>query len=424
MKSLQFISRPSFFSYILQKPLLSVSILNVCIFLGLFRLTNFNFYLSQFVGLPVEINRTGGNAFNFTNYLIPAVVLFYLICKGTALYTNWKSLWPYYSLITIYILGYIFSPFPVFSWLVYQLVFIGVALILHIATRKVSNHFTHRFKRGTSFVFWVGILFVLFCLYQIFAQQSLSTFFLNYNDAFNHSLDQYGIMKQRFGYLLGFLVSYAFFIIKDYRLKLVLLMMLVLAGLGIRSFILGFAGASILFSVKRPLLFLGFAVFGLVSYALVFKTYFANIIFDTRFYSYFNALQIIKAFPFGVGLGGYPVYTETFMSNLLADIYNVNAVQDYIPNAPESDIVHLLASLGAVLGGIHLLIQGRIVWLTYRFQSYLGPFEKCILYYFTFMTFYGISEDSIFSINYWVFFGISTGICSAYIYKKKKQTPL
>ena len=97
---------------------------------------------------------------------------------------------------------------------------------------------------------------------------------------------------------------------------------------------------------------------------------------------------------------------------------NVNALLDFVPTAPESDIVHILGSLGVGLGLVHLFIQGRIVWFSFVKKNRLRSFEKCILFYFCFMTFYGISEDSMFSINYWIFFGLSSGIIANVLKRK------
>ncbi|MEL6122258.1 MAG: hypothetical protein AAFR14_00940, partial [Bacteroidota bacterium] len=121
----------------------------------------------------------------------------------------------------------------------------------------------------------------------------------------------------------------------------------------------------------------------------------------------------VQKFPFGVGLGGYPVYTELNARALFGSFYNVRAVLDFVPIAPESDLVHLFGSLGLVCGALHLLVQFRIVWYSLRWQGLFGPFQKAILFYFCYMTFFGISEDNIFSINYWIFFGVATGVVSA-----------
>lgn len=397
---------------------LTFSVLNVCIILALLRLTNLNYYLSVWLGFETEINSTGGNAFNFSNYIIPVVLIVFAISQSRLWTTNWKQLWPFFALAAIYLLSYFLSPMTIPAWTAYQLVFICAAVVMHIVSRKVAQDFTPRFRFGQRWFFVACILFVVFCVYQMVSQVPISYLFSEYNDSFVNSLDDFGVMKQRFGYLLGFLVSYCIYVIKDLRWKVPILALLVFAGFGIRSYLLGLTGAFLIFSVKNPLRFAGVLALALFAMVFVLKGYFQNIVFDTRFYSYYNAYHIVETFPFGVGLGGYPQFTETFMTNLLARIYNVNAVLDYIPSAPESDIVHIFASLGAVLGGLHLLIQGRLVYYALIFQKKVRPFEKCILFYFCFMTFFGISEDSIFSINYWIFFGISSGIISSVLHRK------
>ncbi len=398
-----------------------LNVLNICVILALLRLTNFNYLLSIFLGLPTEINHTGGNAFNFTNYIIPLVLFVYLISRRDVIRTNWGALWPFGVLISIYLFNSLASPYVNISWMVYQMVFIGSAIVMHLVARKVSNYYSQRFEKGLFLFFWLCIAFVIFCTYQVLTEVSLAYAFSEYNDAFVHGLDDFGVMKQRFGYLLGFLVSYALFVLRHPFWKYSVIFILLFAGFGIRSYILGLTGAALIFSARRPFRFLVVSAIALFLSIVVLKSYFGNLLFDTRFYSYLNAFHIVQFFPFGVGLGGYPVYTEMFMNNLLAQFYNVNAVLDYIPTAPESDIVHIMASLGILLGSVHLLIQTRLVYYTFKMLHSFRSFEKCVLFYFCFMTFYGISEDSIFSINYWIFFGLSSGIVSSALYRKNKQ---
>ena len=152
---------------------------------------------------------------------------------------------------------------------------------------------------------------------------------------------------------------------------------------------------------------------------LFFHSVLEQLVFDSRYYSFLNGWDIVQRFPFGVGLGGYPVYAEEFSHNLFARFYHVNVTLDFLPTAPESDLVHIFGSLGWFLGSIHLLIQGRILWYTYRLAGVMNEFGKTILFYFCFMTFFGISEDSIFSVNYWIFFGIASGIISSLLYRKR-----
>ena len=135
-----------------------------------------------------------------------------------------------------------------------------------------------------------------------------------------------------------------------------------------------------------------------------------NVLLDTRFYAYMNAFDIAQRFPFGVGLGGYPVYTENNNSELFASFYNFNAALDYVPNSPESDVVHIFGSLGLGFGLTHILIQVRLLILGFLRQQKMFRFEKCMYFYFVFITFFGISEDTIFTVSYWIFFGITSGI--------------
>jgi len=231
------------------------------------------------------------------------------------------------------------------------------------------------------------------------------------------SLDDFGIVKQKYGYLLGFVLAYSLFIIKSRSLKILAITLAIITGWGIRSFVIGSIVALLLYLVRRLNRIVVIIGLALAGFFFLWSDVIMSLIYDTRFSSYLNAFHIIQEFPLGVGLGGYPVYTELFHRDLYSSFYDVSALLDYIPLAPESDLVHLLGSLGPWLGGVHLFIILRIVWLGFRLQDEMNAFEKCILFYFTFMTFFGISEDSIFSINYWVFFGLASGIIAKITYQ-------
>lgn len=400
---------------------IKLSLINFFIFIGLLRLTNFNYYLSKLLGFETTVNHTGGDAFNFINYIAVFSLVAVLFVKREYIRTKWSSLLPYGVLIIVYTVNIIVAPFGNVTWYFYQLLFIVVAMVLHIYVRSSSGTFSPRLRRGIEAFYWVLIAFVVFCLVQILLQHSVGYYLIEFNDAFVHSLDDFGIMKQRFGYLLGFLLSYTLFIKKRRSTQILVLILLICTGFGIRSFIIGTFGALAVFTIRNPRYFIAFGMMSVTSIYLLSAHYFDNLLFDTRFYSFYNAYDIVLKFPFGVGLGGYPVYTETFSRNLFAQFYNVNAILDFIPTAPESDIVHLFGSLGLVGAVTHLTIQGRMVWHSFALQRMFNPFEKCILFYFCFMTFFGLSEDSMFSINYWIFFGISTGVISAALRRRKAQ---
>lgn len=396
---------------------LSIPVIAAFIFLAIIRLTNFNFILSNLVGFETEINELGGNAFNFINYAGAALTGIVLFSKVTSIRTRWISLWPFFILFIIYSANALFAPYSNTTWFFYQLIFLATAFILHIYAQNCTLDYSGRLRKSLGLVYWLLVVWVVFALFQILSQHSLSYFLTEYNDAFVQSLDDYGIMKQRFGYLLGFLLSFSFFISKSRLAPLVVLLVL-FTGFGIRSFIIGLTGATLVFSLRNPIRLGVILVLSIFFYFLFLQPYFDNLVFDTRFYSFLNAFHIIQTFPLGVGLGGYPVYTEIFHSQLYANFYNVNALLDFVPTAPESDIVHILGSLGVGLGLVHLFIQGRIVWFSFVKKNRLRSFEKCILFYFCFMTFYGISEDSMFSINYWIFFGLSSGIIANVLKRK------
>ncbi len=389
--------------------------------MALLRLTFFDFYLSIALGFPVEINALGGSAFNFVNYISFAGLVVVMITCGRAISTSWSSLQQYAVLVLLYLINLGTAPYIDPSWVLYQLVFIAIAIVVHIYIIKIEDWNDRLFYRKTIWIYSLLMCLVVFCLAQILIQYSVSYYFEEFNDAFVHSLDDFGIMKQRYGYLLGFLLAYSLFMIKNRTAQGGLILIILLSGFGIRSFIIGMLGALLVFSLTNRRRLLLVSVFAAIIIYFVKDHYFDNIIYDTRFYSYANAYNIMTNFSFGVGLGGYPIYTEIFNRQIFADFYNLNAILDYVPIAPESDYVHLFGSLGLILGSIHLAVQARLMWVIVRLQKIARPFEKCLIFFFSFMMFFGLGEDSMFTIYYWIFFGLASGVVTILLQRQKKQ---
>lgn len=396
-----------------------LGIINAFIVIGLLRLTNLNYYLSQLIGLEVTVDNLGGGAFNFNNYAAVGFLLVLIPAKLIWTSGRWHTAGSIYALMAIYLVNALIAPFVNPSWVLYQLLFLTVALVLHIYVQHVEATFVNRFYRGAKVIFWIGLLLMIFSTVVIFSQHSFSYYLSEFNEVFVQSLDDYGIVKQKYGYLLGFMVAFAIYMVKSRPIKLMVFLLAILSGWGIRSFMIGCIGAFLLYMIRKANRIFVLTLLVGVGFFFLWSDVIMSLVYDSRFYSYLNAFHIVQEFPFGVGLGGYPVYTEQFQRQLFASFFDVSALLDYIPLAPESDVVHLLGSLGPWLGGLHVLIILRIVWLGYRLQGVMDDFQKCILFYFTFMTFFGISEDSIFTINYWVFFGLASGIISRLLYLQR-----
>ena len=396
-----------------------ISIVSFFLFMALLRLTFFDFYLSQLFGFPVEINALGGGAFNFVNYISFLGLLVVFVHQGPKMSTFWPSLSQYGVLVVLYSINFVLSPYIDSSWYLYQLIFIMMAIVVHIFIFKLRDWDDRLFYRRTIWIFWLMFALVVFCTIQILLQYPLSYYFTEFNDAFVHSLDDFGIMKQRYGYLLGFLSAYTLYMVRNKHIKIPILLILLFAGFGIRSYMIGMIGALFVFNIGSLKRVIAASAFAFIAIFLLKDQYFDNIIYDTRFYSYANAWNIINNFPFGVGLGGYPIYTDIFNRQIFADFYNVNAILDYVPIAPESDYVHLFGSLGLALGSLHLLVQARLVWLTLQLKALARPFEKCILFLFCFMMFFGLGEDSMFTVYFWIFFGLATGVITSLLFRRK-----
>ena len=397
------------------------NVLSFFMVIGLLRLTNMNYYLSKMMGLETQINNTGGDAFNFVNYLGVGALVVIIISKLTRITLSWASAKWIYSLIGIYLINGFIAPYTNLTWLIYQVLFLLIAIVVHLLTLKVADVYLPSFQKSMQIIFILGLVFLAFTLIVILSQVSIANYITEFNDSFVQSLDDFGIMKQRFGYFIGFLLSYAIFIEKRISYRVTAIALIMCTGFGIRSFILGLIGAGFVFTIRTPKYFIAFATILGISFYILLSQYFELLIYDTRFYPILNALDIVQKFPFGVGIGGYPVYTEENARILFGEFYDVRAILDFIPIAPESDLVHIFGSLGLGLGLLHLLIQFRIIWLSYRLQDLMDPFHKCILFYFAYMTFFGISEDNIFSINYWIFFGVASGIVTYLLHKRRTQ---
>jgi hypothetical protein len=298
-----------------------------------------------------------------------------------------------------------------FYWVMYQLLFIGIAGFLHLIISGKSQYYDRIIQNG-AFTFFVmaWILFIIFLTVQLYSQFSVSYIIEEYNDSFVNSLNSFGVMKQYYGYTAGFLLMYSVFILDRKWVKLLIISLVTLTAFGIRSFLIGLFGAIIIHAFKSPLRLFWIVFITLIAVFFLWEDVMMNLLFDTRFYAYMNGFDIIRQFPFGVGLGGYHEYTEINNRDLFANLFNINAALDYVPNSPESDMVHIFGSLGFVLGLIHLIIQLRLIVLGILQQAKMASFEKCMFYYFVFMTFFGLSEDTIFTVSYWIFFGIASGI--------------
>ena len=70
--------------------------------IGLLRLTNLNYYLTQAIGVDVAVDNLGGGALNFNNYFGVAFLSIIALTKVFKVEARWKSAWPIYALMFIY----------------------------------------------------------------------------------------------------------------------------------------------------------------------------------------------------------------------------------------------------------------------------------------------------------------------------------
>lgn len=395
----------------LNKKAITINVVVLFLILGLLRLLPFNFYASILVGHDVVIDNKEGNAINFINYLSVITVIIVALIKLPHIKTRWTSLWPFGLFAVLYISNFFFAPYTDPSWVIYQLSFILIASILHLLIVDNSSRVSqlHLSPVLTLFI-TLCVVFFMFSAVMFFSQNSLSYILDQYNDSFVGTLNSFGVMKQYYGYVAGFIILYACLLIEQKWTKAFVILLVLSTAFGIRSFALGLIGVFLVTSLSHPwrfffvILFFGFGLF------LTWDTVAMELLFDTRFYAYMNALDIINKFPFGVGLGGYPIYTENNNHDLFAAFFTIDAALNYVPNSPESDLVHLFGSLGLPMALIHLFIQLRLIFLGVVHRAVMSPFETFMFFFFVFMTFFGISEDTMFTVSYWIFFGVTSGI--------------
>lgn len=124
----------------------------------------------------------------------------------------------------------------------------------------------------------------------------------------------------------------------------------------------------------------------------------SNLNFD-RLPSYLFVLNNLKTSLFGLGIGGYHIYTQA-NKELLNNTYGV----DNFFEAPESDVVFFLGTFGLIGIFIIFFFFKKIFFFLFNIKQYEN--EKLIfLLIFSFTVLIGIGEDNAVSLIYWLFIG-------------------
>tara|TARA_B100000497_G_C7692385_1_gene421430 strand:- start:2064 stop:3302 length:1239 start_codon:yes stop_codon:yes gene_type:complete len=403
-----------------KNPKLSINIISGFLVLALLRLLPFNFYASMIVGHEVIIDNREGNAINFVNYISVFFLIFVALIKLPTIRAKWQELWPFGVLMLIYLANLFFAPYVKASWVIYQLAFILIACVIHILLSGQSGLNYEKTLKSGGFMFFISvtILFLGVVFSIMYSEYSVSYIISEFNDSFINSANSIGLMKQYYGYVVGFIVLYALFVLDKIWIKIAVVALAFFTAFGIRSFIIGIVGVLFFLNLKSPVRLLVLIIIMAFAAYFLWDDIIMEMLYDTRFYAYMNGWDIIQKFPFGVGLGGYPEYTEINNSVLFATFFTIDAALNYVPNSPESDLVHVFGSLGLWAGIIHIFIQMRLIFLGLAHRFKMRPFEKCMFYFFIFMTAFGISEDTMFTVSYWIFFGVTSGIIAS-ISKRK-----
>lgn len=351
----------------------------------------------------------GTNYLNYPSFILLVSVLFFYpkIVKVDGL-----ALFYYIVIFLLYLISFLFVPPHLYKYYFYQLIFILVAILSHaamVANYKEQN--TPLLLNTLKVLFFISLIFsFIMFIYQAYTLGILG-FFTDYYVVSEYMFNL-GTEKQQFGNLLALLICYSLFFIKNIRLKIMSFLWLLIVGWGIRTLFIGLVVSYALVYVKNLKYLISGAVILVVAFVFFLSKseYFSFdlLYYGTRYYSYMNAVYIMTIHKIGVGLGGYSLFTDENNDQLMKMFYDPSATYQFLPVAPESDVVHLLGSLG-VLGVIHIIILLLIAKrVSGKFIS-ATRFEKFVIFNFLCLLFAGISQDNMFSMFYWISLGLATG---------------
>jgi hypothetical protein len=328
-------------------------------------------------------------------------------------------------ILIIIIINNIMAPFASTKWLMNQIGFIFMAfLIATLYSQLTSNEIASLINSVHKILFITLTILVIATLWLLFNHFDTLNRVIT-EGTFNYFIFQLTFFeweKQSIGNL-G-LVVFAFILSLDSKKRTKYLLIFLLAFpllIGIRTFTLAvLLVLALLLIKKRNLLLITIPTIFVTTwffYERILAPGFEHI--DVRVLAFLNMIDIVKNYFWGVGLGGYHIYTELHSHILESNWFWVSQYYKKFPLAPESDLVAVLGSFGLFFGvlfyGLNLWI-GFKLWKNYYLFNYTDKFFSIV--FFT-MIFSGISQDNFFTLPYWVFFGFALGI----IYSNRYTSP-
>jgi hypothetical protein len=317
-------------------------------------------------------------------------------------------------ILIIILINNIMAPFASTKWLMNQTGFIFITFLAAIIYSQLSaneiaslTNSVNKIRFVTLTIIVASSLWLVFNHFRTFTDGNFNSFIfqLMFFEWEKQSIGNFGLVV--FAFILSLdsknRTKYFNFII--FLLAFPLL-------IGIRTFTLAALLVLALLLIKnRNLLLIAIPSIFMTTwffYERIFGSGFEK--FDVRALAFLNMIDIAKHYFWGVGLGGYHIYTELHSHILESKFFWVSQYYKIFPTAPESDLVAVVASFGLFFGvlfyGFNLWIAFKL-WKNYHLFDYTDRFFSIV--FFT-LIFSGISQDNFFTLPYWVFFGFALGI--------------
>ncbi len=369
----------------------------------------------------------------YTYYLLVALSVFFLPafrCVPNKLMVAVKVIVILACIYGLSFVGIIFAgqEYSTLMWYLYQFIFLftslGIALVYGNLTEAQNDRLAcsiQRMLQAMSYgVFVVASLLLVSDGSMLFDGSVLNSYIARLN---HYMLWE----KQAIGNVLAIIILYLCILSSAGRMSRFLVLVPALPlGVGIRTLWLGMISSAVFVRLKggRMLLLLA-GTTSLVALALLGDgdnrdRVKALVTSDIRVLAYLNTFDIISRYPFGVGLGGYHVYSKEYGDDLLSEFSAVTTTYSFLSVAPESDIVFVFSSLGFILGTMHYMVLIWVLISVLRRYSKSRPLDRFFLSVFVYFFFSGISQDNMFGFVYWVFLGFALGSLGSVEFSQKR----
>lgn len=347
----------------------------------------------------------------FFNYLITAFAALFIILFPFPKIKK-KLLFIHAFIIAILIINIVFAPIKNFKWFINQTIFIGLSFYLSLLYSEMNEKELLNLKKFISRMLKVSSVFVLLIALwgvftsgkyfpALFGQATFNSFLFTFDKTLAWK-------KQTIGNYLGLTVAW---ILASRTIHPLLITPLAILSTGIRTFFLS-TTALIVFYYRKilaililfsPVILVG--VYSFITSILLDKSFYLNI----RLLSYINALNIIKQYPFGIGLGNYSTYIETKVDYIPQTLGYLSKEFSFIPTATESDLVTIFSSLGLTFGIVFSILLASIALKAIKNVRSLTTVDQFFVNFLLYLFCSGITQDNMFTLVYWIIFGLSLG---------------